>query len=89
MFPPQSPVDMAEGQRVSLSIEPTQVTVDNLNDVVDLLDLNDVVDLLDTEFIESCRDRAAPAPSLEEVRRALSGFDGSLADRICEERDER
>jgi predicted DNA-binding antitoxin AbrB/MazE fold protein len=80
VFRPEVPVNIAEGQRVLLNVEPIQAPPD---------DLSDIVDLLDVEFEESCRRRAGNAPTLEEVRKALSKFTGSLADRIAEERDER
>jgi hypothetical protein len=73
-------VNIADGQRVSLNIDPRPTHAD---------DLSDVADLLDADFGESCRRRTGHAPSLAEVRRILSGFNGSLADRISEERDER
>lgn len=66
--------------RVSLNIEMKSASAD---------DLSDVADLLDIDYMDSCRERAASAPSLEEVRRMLSGFSGSLAERITAERDER
>ena len=80
IFRPQVPVTIAEGQRVSLNVEAQPAIGDDLSDVQDLLDL---------EFMESCRKQARRAPPLDDVRRMLSGFDGSLADRISEERDER
>jgi predicted DNA-binding antitoxin AbrB/MazE fold protein len=80
IFRPQVPVTIAEGQRVSLNVEAHPAAAD---------DLSDVQDLLDHEFMESCRKQRAGEPSLEDVRRMLSGFDGSLADRISDERDER
>lgn len=80
VFRPETPVNIADGQRVSLDVEPKMVAGD---------ELHDVRDLLDREFMESCRERAGGAPSLEEVRKVLSAFKGSLADRISEERDER
>ena len=48
----------------------------------------DVQDLLDHEYIRKCKQNARPAPSLEEVRNALSAFKGSFSDTISEERDE-
>jgi len=80
VFRPEVPVNIANGERVSLHVESQDMPTD---------DLSDVGDLLDAEFIESCRRHAGHAPSLEEVRKVLSVFQGSLADRICEERDER
>ena len=80
VFRPEVPVNITDGTRVSLNVESKSLPTD---------DLSDVEDLLDTEFVESCRQRAQQAPSLEEVRKVLSAFPGSLADRISEERDER
>jgi predicted DNA-binding antitoxin AbrB/MazE fold protein len=80
VFRPERPLDIANGERVSLSIESKANSTHDLSDVEDLLDL---------EFMESCRQRSGHSPSLEEVRNMLSVFDGSLADRISEERDER
>lgn len=80
VFRPEVPVNMANGQRVSLNVETTPAPAD---------DLRDVADLLDAEFMASCRQNGVDAPTLEEVRSVLSTFEGSLADRISEERDER
>ena len=80
VFRPEIPVNIPEGERVSLRIETEPIATD---------DLSDVADLLDFEFTESCRRHAGRAPSLEEVQKLLSVFQGSLADRVSEERDER
>jgi predicted DNA-binding antitoxin AbrB/MazE fold protein len=80
VFRPEAPVNLADGERVSLSVESRPAATD---------DLSDVDDLLDAEFIQSCRGLAGDAPSLDEVRAVLSAYTGSLADRISEERDER
>ena len=80
VFRPQGPVHVADGQLVSLTINATRRSGE---------DLGDIADLLDPEFIETCRRNSAVVPSLEEVRRALSGFSGSVSDLICEEREER
>ena len=80
VFRPVAPVNIPEGERVSLNVE---------SEVESVSELSDVQDLLDTEYIETCRQHAGNAPSLEEVRTILSAFQGSLADRISEERDER
>lgn len=72
----QTQVNLADGARVRLSIEPDDGRADGL------ADLND---LLDTEFISSCRENRQSAPSLEEVRHILGSFQCSLADRIREE----
>jgi len=52
-------------------------------------DLSDVEDLPDPEFKDASPATPGPAPSLEEVRKILSAFKGSMSDRISEERDER
>ena len=80
VFRPEVPVNIANGERVSLDVELQSARKD---------DMSDVRDLLDVEFMESCRQNAAGAPSLEEVRKVLSAFQGSLADLISQERDER
>lgn len=80
VFRPVVPLSIPDGQRVSLDIDSKPAPVD---------DLSDVADLLDTEYIERCRRNCGPVLSLEEVRKILGKFEGSLADLICEERDER
>lgn len=80
VFRPEEPVNISEGQRVSLNVESRSEA---------LHDLSDVKDLLDAEYVASCCQGADGVPSLEEARRILSVFKGSLADRICEEREER
>ena len=80
VFRPEVPVNITNGQRVSLDVKTKSAPTD---------DLGDVADLLDVEFIESCRRNAQSAPSLDDIRKMLSTFDGSLSDRIAEERDER
>jgi len=80
VFRPETPVHIANGERVSLDIESKPTPAD---------DLNDVADLLDVEYVQDCQRKAGHAPSLEEVRTVLSAFTGSLSDRISEERDER
>ena len=80
VFRPEQPVDIADGERVSLTIE-TRELADK--------DLDDVRDLLDSEFIAACRQTIGKAPNLATVRQELSGFHGSLAERISDERDDR
>src|ERR1043165_5521459 len=80
VFRPESPVQIADGQRVSLDVETRAVSDDSLDDVRDLLDL---------EFTDFCKQHAAQPPSLSEVQKLTSAFNGSLADRISAERDER
>jgi predicted DNA-binding antitoxin AbrB/MazE fold protein len=80
VFRPEVPVNITNGERVSLDIHRRKASTN---------DLGDVLDLLDTALVESCRQNAKYAPSLEEVQAVLSAFEGSLADRICQERDER
>lgn len=79
-FHPQVPVNVAEGDRVSLHVEPSKAAADELSDIRDLLDL---------EYLEFCRQTTEAPPSLEEVRTILGRFKGSLSDRIIEDRDER
>ena len=80
VFRPEVPVNIPDGERVSLLFESKGPVPDDLGDIADSIDL---------EYTEACRRRRGTAPSLEEVRRILSKFTGSLADRISEERDER
>ena len=80
VFRPQGPVQIANGERVSLTINPSHPAAD---------DLADIADLLATDFVEACRRRAGNPRSLDEVSRTLSVFTGSLSDRICEEREEQ
>jgi predicted DNA-binding antitoxin AbrB/MazE fold protein len=79
VFRPQEPVNVANGERVSLIIASTSTSAD----------LADVADLLDLEYMETCCRESRDAPLLEETRKMLSVFGGSLSDIICEERDER
>lgn len=76
VFRPQDPVDLANGERVSLIIAPK----------CDFADLSDVADLLDGAYLEACRRKPSEAPSLEDVRKSLQVFGGSLSDVICAER---
>jgi len=80
VFRPEAPVNIPNGERVSLDVERQTVADD---------DLADVQDLLDSEYIRSCRQKTESAPSLDEVREVLNAFKGSLSDMISEERDER
>jgi len=80
VFRPEQPVNIADGERVSLTVDAKSAGTD---------DLSDVLDLLDTEFMETCRQKAGKAPSLESVRGKLAAYSGSLSDLIAEERDER
>lgn len=80
VFRPEQPVDIADGERVALTVDLKSPAAN---------DLSDVLDLLDTEFIESCRRKSGNAPSLAAVREILAAYHGALSDLICEERDER
>jgi predicted DNA-binding antitoxin AbrB/MazE fold protein len=82
VFRPELPVNIPDGERVSLQVESRYVVDD---------DLRDVEHLLDIEYIEDCRRRVRPAggPSLAGVRAILSKYQGSLADDISAERDDR
>ncbi len=79
VFRPEVPVQIANGQRVLLNVEPKGALIDELRDIGDLLDL---------EFMEECRRNGACAPTLEDARSMLGGLAGSLAERISAERDE-
>jgi len=80
VFRPVQPVSIADGERVSLTVD----TKLNGND-----DLSDVFDLLDIDYADACRKKSGKAPSLDEVRAKLATYSGSLSDLIREERDER
>jgi hypothetical protein len=79
VFRPQVPVNVADGERVSLIIASTS----------NIADLADVADLLDAEFMEACCRRSTDAAPLDEIRKKLNAFGGSLSDLISKERDER
>jgi len=79
VFRPQEPVHIANGERVTLIVSSKPNTTD----------LSDVADLLDEAYIKSCGERSRNAPLLDEVRKSLTGFGGSLSEFICQERDER
>jgi predicted DNA-binding antitoxin AbrB/MazE fold protein len=66
------PVSLRDQERV-------KVTISKLEDVTE--------NLLDSEFVESCRHHAKDAPSLEDVRQALSVIPGTLAKDFRLERD--
>lgn len=80
VFWPDQPVSLANGQRVSLTIDAKSSKSD---------ELADIEDLIDSEFTESCRQNAAEPPSIEEVRQILDAFKGSLSSLISDERDKR
>ena len=80
VFRPEVPVNIPNGERVSLDVERQSAVED---------DLADVQDLLDHEYIRKCKQNARPAPSLEEVREMLSVIKVSVSDIISQERDER
>lgn len=46
-------------------------------------------DLFDPEFTQWCAEQSRNAPSLEEVRQSLSKIQGSMADVVIAERNER
>jgi len=79
VFRPDVPVNIPNGQRVSLVVELRS----------DTDELRDVRDLLDTEFMNACRENFHGTPSLSEVRMVLAAVKDSLADIISQERDER
>jgi predicted DNA-binding antitoxin AbrB/MazE fold protein len=77
VFRPEQPLNIANGARVSLTVDSHRSHPD---------DLADIEDLLDHEFMASCRQLAANAPSLEETRQTLERFKGSLSGLISHER---
>jgi predicted DNA-binding antitoxin AbrB/MazE fold protein len=80
VFRPEQSVDIADGERVSLTIDAAPSAQN---------ELSDVLDLLDTEFTASCRQAAGSDCSLETIRQLLTSYQGSVADLIDEEREER
>jgi len=88
VFRPQQPVNLTEGEQVKLFVDKSK---SEAIDADDSDDLSDIDDLLDHDYVEECRRRLGdkPVPTLEEVRRILSVYQGSLADDIAAERDER
>jgi predicted DNA-binding antitoxin AbrB/MazE fold protein len=83
VFRPQGPVNVANGERVSLMI------TSKITSKINSTDLADVADLLDVEYMETCYRESVDTPSLEETRKTLNASGGSLSDLICQERDER
>lgn len=77
VFRTEQPVDIADGERVALTITPKK------------LPDNALADVLDHEFIAACRERSSHAPTLASVRDLLATYTGSLADLIIQDRDER
>jgi predicted DNA-binding antitoxin AbrB/MazE fold protein len=70
---PLVPLSLEEHQRVTITIAE---------------DSEEEEDLFDPEFTRWCTEQSQNAPSLEEVRRALSKIQGSMADIVIAERDE-
>ena len=71
---PLEPLDLEEHQRVTITIAE---------------DGEGQEDLFDPEFTHWCAEQSRNAPSLEEVRQAMSKIQGSMADVVITERDER
>ncbi|HVY93269.1 MAG TPA: antitoxin family protein [Bryobacteraceae bacterium] len=69
------PLALSEHQRVSVTIS------DESDDPAE--------SFLDHEYMATIDAMDEPEPTFEEVRRALSGIQGSLSDAIREERDAR
>lgn len=80
VFRPDSPVDLADGNRVVLNVEPCELKQAGLEGVEDLLD---------GEYTAACGRRAGDAPTLSEVQQLLGVYQGSLSEGIAAERDER
>ncbi|MFN0107018.1 MAG: antitoxin family protein [Bryobacteraceae bacterium] len=75
---PVKPLDLKDRQRVTLTVyDPTSPSIE---------------DYLDHEYvaaIDAMEEEEEEEPTLKEVRHALSGIKGSLADAVREERDYR
>jgi predicted DNA-binding antitoxin AbrB/MazE fold protein len=71
---PLEPLNLDESQRVTIIIAD---------------DGEGEEDLFDPAFTRWCAEQSHNAPSLEEVRQALSKIRGSMADVVIAERDER
>ena len=71
---PLEPLSLDEHQRVTITITEESGEEDNL---------------FDPAFTQWCAEQSRDAPSLEEVRQALSKIQGSMADVVIAERDER
>jgi len=69
------PLDLPEGERVLLNLAAPPPVEDD--------------DYLDTEYHRYCEQNADYSVTLEEVRAALSKIQGSMADVIIAEREER
>ena len=70
---PLVPLSLDEHQRVMITIADDSVEEE---------------DLFDPAFTRWCAEQSHNAPSLEEVRQALSKIQGSMADIVIAERDE-
>ena len=71
---PLEPLDLDESQRVTITIADEGEGEE---------------DLFDPAFTRWCAEQSRNAPSLGEVRQALSKIQGSMADVVITERDER
>ena len=71
---PLVPLGLDEHQRVTITIAE---------------DSAEEEDLFDPAFTQWCAEQSRHAPSLEEVRQALSKIQGSMAEVVIAERDER
>jgi len=71
---PLESLSLDEHQRVTIIITEESGEEDNL---------------FDPAFTQWCAEQSRDAPSLEEVRQALSKIQGSMADVVIAERDER
>jgi predicted DNA-binding antitoxin AbrB/MazE fold protein len=71
---PLEPLSLDEHQRVTITITEES---------------GEEEDLFDPGFTQWCAEQSRDAPSLEEVRQALSKIQGSMADVVIAERDER
>jgi predicted DNA-binding antitoxin AbrB/MazE fold protein len=71
---PLVPLSLEEHQRVTITIAE---------------DSEEEEDLFDPAFTRWCAEQSHNAPSLEDVRQAMAKIQGSMADIVIAERDER
>ena len=86
---PLAPLNLAENQQVSLTLGDRAFTDDRSTSGPDRPrdDLDDLdPEIYDVEYMRWCRENSKDAPSLEEVRKMLSGIEGSMSDFIAKER---
>ncbi len=76
-FRPESQVQLKEGQRVTLQVDLIHAESGGIDE------------LLDLEYMDRCRTQSQIPPSVDDARTILLKYQGSLADLIQGEREER